>query len=115
VALFKFWSNLLSFLFFAAKIGQSVKLKASGSFHFKMAAEHANKNLVFVAGGIGINPILSMLQDIDIWLRNNESIVDTSKLRVSLIYSGSSRKELIFLEEIEKICRRHEQFHLEVI
>ncbi|CAJ1370914.1 unnamed protein product [Effrenium voratum] len=88
-----------------AQPGKWVKLKAGGSFFFdpKQYGSHLQQ-LVFIAGGIGINPIFSMVQ---------ETLLHT-KLRVALLYSASEEKELAYQAELELLRDRHPQMHLEL-
>eukprot|EP00913_Durusdinium_trenchii_P023881 g22426.t1 len=66
--------------------------KAGGSFYFD-AYEHGRhlKHLIFIAGGIGINPIFSMLQ---------EALHDQHELRslerITLLYSASTADEMAY-------------------
>lgn len=52
------------------------------------------KDLVFVAGGIGITPLMSMIRH----MRDTES-----PLPVTLIYANRTRADIVFAKELEKI------------
>lgn len=52
------------------------------------------KELVFIAGGIGITPVMSMLR----YMRDTQSSVP-----VTLLYGNPDRKSVVFYEEIEEI------------
>jgi len=59
------------------------------------------KNLLFIAGGVGINPLFSMIRQ---WHEDfsNGKIARDSK--AVLLYSGRSTKELLFLQELEQMA-----------
>lgn len=61
-----------------------------GSFYESLLG---SRDLVFVAGGIGITPFLGMLE-----MANN-----TNKQKIDLIYCTKNESEMIFSHEIEKI------------
>ena len=54
--------------------------------------------LVLIAGGVGINPIVSIMREID--------RAGHSAEKVSLLFSAKSRDELIFRRDIDDICER---------
>ena len=82
-----------------AKPGKRVKLAAGGSFYFD-AEEHGTlKHLVLIAGGIGINPIFSMLKEAYFY-RQKLPCLD----RVSLFYSASKPSELAYRSELQGLA-----------
>ena len=79
-----------------AKVGDSYRIVgADGDFFFK--PEMAD-SLVLVAGGIGINPLVSMIR-----------YVDAANLptKVSLVYSSSTRDEFVFYDDLQEIAQRN--------
>lgn len=93
-----------------AKSGKRVKLTAGGSFYFD-AEEHGDlRHLTFIAGGIGINPIFSMLK---------EAYYHRQKLqrleRITLLYSASKPTELAYSAELLSLAKTwSEKLHLEL-
>ena len=82
----------LMWLSWPRKSAFSHKLRrAGGSFYFEAKEQSRLKNLFFVAGGIGINPIFSMLQEA---LRCREELEDLE--RITLLYSAKSEEELAY-------------------
>lgn len=55
------------------------------------------KNVVFIAGGTGIVPFMSMLR----YIRDKNL-----KPKISLLYSCRTKKDIIFKEELYKICQQ---------
>lgn len=53
----------------------------------------ANKKVLFIAGGVGITPIRSLI----------EAMVKKEK-DISLVYGNRAKKDIIFLDELEKLC-----------
>ena len=78
-----------------AKPGKRVKLAAGGSFYFDPEEHGTLKHLVLIAGGIGINPIFSMLKEA-YFHRQKLPCLD----RVSLFYSASKPSELAYRSEL---------------
>eukprot|EP00438_Fugacium_kawagutii_P022600 Skav212138 [mRNA] locus=scaffold1323:262170:262739:- [translate_table: standard] len=79
-----------------AKPGKQVKLAAGGSFYFDAEEQGGNlKHLVLIAGGIGINPIFSMLQEAYFYRQKLSSLE-----QVTLLYSASEASELAYRSEL---------------
>ncbi|XP_076810147.1 oxidoreductase NAD-binding domain-containing protein 1-like isoform X1 [Clavelina lepadiformis] len=89
------------------EVGSGVDIRVGGNFHYQSTA---NKDLLLIAGGVGINPLLSIFRHRrDLYLDNPESL---SLAKTTLIYSAKTYKELLFQDKIEKIsqeipCSRH--------
>ncbi len=81
--------------------GDRVQVKApSGSFFLD---EHSKAPVILLAGGIGITPMLSMLEHL-----NNKS----SDRLVVLFYGVRNSKEHTFKNRIQKIAREHPSVHV---
>lgn len=78
----------------AAAPGMHVQVIAGGSFSMIKPLLH---NWVFIAGGVGINPIYSMLK--------HQSQVNGVKGSATLLFSASCDAELCFKKELETIAR----------
>ena len=65
---------------------------------------HNNNKLLFIAGGVGINPLFSMIQQwhVDETTRGDEM---NRKSRAVLLYSGGRVKDLLFLDQLEKLVK----------
>ncbi|CAL1529255.1 unnamed protein product [Lymnaea stagnalis] len=87
------------------KVGDQVQLKAGGDFFYSGSE---SSHLLLIGGGVGINPLFSMLQHfIDIHPRQLSDSGDsgsTHDARVSLLYSAQNKDELIFKDELIKIA-----------
>ncbi|CAB4008620.1 Oxidoreductase NAD-binding domain-containing 1, partial [Paramuricea clavata] len=73
-------------------VGDKVSLKVGGDFFYDSTSENS-KELLFIAGGVGINPLYSILQEINGSLKDGQLNKD---VKVELLYSASSLDELIF-------------------
>lgn len=94
-------------------LGQALQIRVGGSFVWPpptLAADQlgAIRRVVLVAGGVGINPLMSMLSDIA--EQQQESKYDAAGIEVRLLYSikdpGPERRDaakLLFLERIAEI------------
>lgn len=79
----------------ALRVGDAVTLKGPRNAFPFIASEHG---YLFVAGGIGITPILPMLR--------RTAQLDT--VPWALVYTGRTRDSMPFLDEIAEITRGHE-------
>ena len=79
-----------------AKIGDVLEATEPMGNLFYNSLFHGN-NLVFIAGGCGITPFISMIRDI-----TEKSI----PLNICLIYGALSKKDILFKEELEDIQSR---------
>lgn len=83
----------------SVKVGDKAEMEGPyGTFSF----ENFGKNQVWVAGGVGITPFLSMLRTL------NKINAD---FNIDLYYSVKDEKKLAFKEEIEKISGKNIKFH----
>ncbi len=77
-----------------AKTGETFKvLPPTGNFTVKTNPDK-KKHYVFIAGGSGITPIFSMIREI---------LYKEEKSKISLLYSNKTKKETIFLNELETL------------
>ena len=85
-----------SFMHNKAKLGDLFHMEGpSGEFYFK---EGMANSIVLIAGGIGINPFMSIIRYI------NDTNLD---IKTTLIYSAKTPMELLFRQELEAIQRRN--------
>ncbi len=82
------------FLFVQCKIGDKLSIRVGGDFVYDPLPSDA-ANLLLIGGGVGINPLLSMLQHHTYLLHTTTQNSDKGG-RVQLLYSGRSSEELIF-------------------
>lgn len=81
------------------KLDSQVHVRVGGDFYFDLASEN-NNDLLLIAGGVGINPLCSILNHVaDLSAENQTN--DKFLGRVKILYSASSLDELIFKEHIE--------------
>lgn len=80
------------------KKGEQVKIIGPyGNFY----PDESMKNLVFLAGGIGIAPFFSIIKDF--YLKN-------SLKKIFLFYSSRTKKEIVFFRELNKIAGKWSKF-----
>jgi len=95
----------------AAVAGATVQVKAGGQFSWDPIVDGPGVgHLLFLAGGIGINPLYSMLQA--------ASAVAPSALpelrRISLLYSASKPSELAFRGHLEEMAGQDGRLRLDL-
>ncbi|XP_062615355.1 src substrate cortactin-like [Saccostrea cucullata] len=83
------------------KVGTELQIRVGGDVYFDPDPDKPSPDLLLIAGGIGINPIHSILCHVTDLL---ESHWTNSPKLVSLLYSASSMDELIFHEDIKRLC-----------
>jgi ferredoxin-NADP reductase len=88
-----------------AMIGDNFESSSpSGEFHYNPVFH--GKNLVFLAGGSGITPFMSMTQDVlNAGLDRN----------IHLIYGSRTEDSAIFLEELRDLSSRHDNFRFTLV
>lgn len=69
-------------------------------------AVRMNNRLLFIAGGVGVNPLFSMIRQ---WHADQQTERDNdggrrSSSRAVLLYSGQSMEELLFLDELDELA-----------
>ncbi|XP_054993169.1 oxidoreductase NAD-binding domain-containing protein 1 isoform X2 [Sorex araneus] len=83
------------------KLDSEVALRVGGEFCFDPQPTDASRNLVLIAGGVGINPLLSILRhaaDLHRERANTGSGYETGQIR--LLYSAKNTSELLFKQNI---------------
>lgn len=92
-------------VFEQADVGHDVEIRVGGSFEYSMGLDpfRMKRHIILVAGGIGVNPLLSILQDCVLWMSSAEAQQATSQ--VTLLYSASSWEEFAFLAEIREMVQ----------
>lgn len=74
-------------------MGSEVSVRVGGDFYYDPAAVSSNQCLLLIAGGVGINPLISILRHIaDLQQQSTES-----PTKAYLLYSAKSADELIFM------------------
>lgn len=77
-----------------SKVGSKVSIRVGGDF-FLDTDDHsmAGKNILLVGGGVGINPLISIITQ----LQDYRKGVGRTILKSCLIYSAKTKAELLFM------------------
>ncbi|GEM_PF-1891695 len=98
---------------FALKTGDKIKIEGPfGSFCLHTDESRPaclRRQAIFIAGGIGITPFISMLREISPRF-DLESGKRSNLGEIFLFYSNRTEKDAAFLEELRKYAARHENF-----
>ncbi|RHZ69747.1 hypothetical protein Glove_279g13 [Diversispora epigaea] len=104
-----------------ARIGDMVQVRVGGNFVWNEEIEYQQgiERIIFIAGGVGINPLMSMLESI---LKKNEKEYDIDEIKnyvddnnnhhemtirkIRLLYSAKSFDELLFYDRIENLRKK---------
>ena len=81
------------------KVGDEVEI-SNPDGNFTLTADHAKKrNLIFIAAGSGITPVMSMLK----------SVLEDEPMSVCyLLYGSRNEKDIIFKEELDSLSEKYE-------
>ena len=88
----------------AMEEGQMITVRGPYGRHFPVDDELAGKNLVFVAGGIGLAPLRSVIN----YVRDNREKYG----RVDIIYGSRSKEDLVYYDEIVSEWMNEPDFHV---
>lgn len=88
----------------AMEEGQMITVRGPYGRHFPVDDELAGKNLVFVAGGIGLAPLRSVIN----YVRDNRDKYG----RVDIIYGSRSKDDLVYYDEIVSEWMNEPDFHV---
>lgn len=73
-----------------------VSVRVGGNYYYDPLAGESDRDLLFIAGGIGINPILSMMEH-HVFLQAQRGHSDSNNKPVcQLLYSAKSFDDLVF-------------------
>ena len=84
--------------------GQMITVRGPYGRPFPVDSELAGKNLVFVAGGIGLAPLRSVIN----YVRDNRDKYG----RVDIIYGSRSKDDLVYYDEIVSEWMNEPDFHV---
>lgn len=83
-----------------AKVGDDFRVVGpGGEFHFRAGMSRA---LFLIAGGIGINPLMSIVRYVDALGLD---------VQTTLLYSATTPSEILFREELQTIAARNPRLH----
>ena len=88
----------------AMEVGQMITVRGPYGRHFPVDGELKGKNLIFVAGGIGLAPLRSVIN----YVRDNRADFG----RVDIVYGSRSKEDLVEYREITEEWMHEENFHV---
>lgn len=83
-------------------LGQTIEVRAGGDFVYEPEGDHHRSSALFVCGGIGVNPLLSMVRE-----RFERAAALPAAAHTTLLMSAKSPAELVFRRELEELARAH--------
>ncbi|XP_019636081.1 PREDICTED: oxidoreductase NAD-binding domain-containing protein 1-like isoform X2 [Branchiostoma belcheri] len=87
-------------------VGSKVRMRAGGDFNFDPQDGDQSKDLLLIAGGVGINPLYSIVQHVvDLHRLSQKSETAYKPGRTVLLYSARDEGELLFREQILRLCK----------
>ena len=93
------------YLFNTLKVGDVLETTGpAGHFYYEPLMD--GKDLVFLAGGSGITPFMSMIRD---------TVQRLRPLKINLIYGSRTPEDVIFKGELEKLAASHSGFTLSLV
>ncbi|XP_048241559.1 oxidoreductase NAD-binding domain-containing protein 1-like [Haliotis rufescens] len=86
------------------KVGAQVDLRVGGDYFYDpQPGEEPPTNLLLVAGGVGINPLMSMLSHVHD-LQQTATTRSMCPNKVILMFSAKTKEELLFRKRIDELC-----------
>jgi len=93
------------YLFNELKVGDVLETTGpAGHFYHEPLID--GKDLVFLAGGSGITPFMSMIRD---------TVQRRPPLRIKLLYGSRTPDDILFKSELEKLAARHSNFTFSLV
>jgi len=83
------------------RLGDEVFIRVGGDFMFKTSR---SRNVLLIAGGVGINPLYSMFMHIRDSIKHNDARSETSGT-TKLIYSAKTYNEILFKEKLQQFSK----------
>jgi len=93
-----------------AKVGTLVHVKAGGSIHWDDTDSLSTRHLLLVAGGIGINPLLSVLEAVSGPTDKGAPLLQ----HVSMLYSAARPSDLAYRRRLEELAQGDPRINLEL-
>ncbi|MGE5843189.1 MAG: FAD-binding oxidoreductase [Deltaproteobacteria bacterium] len=96
---------LAPYLLNSLKVGESLESSGpAGHFYYEPLIDGAD--LVFLAGGSGITPFMSMIRD---------TVKRQRPLKINLLYGNRTPEDVIFRDELEKLAAAHSNFTFSLV
>ncbi len=77
------------------KVGDKVQIRVGGDFYYNPPSNSPVPDLIFIAGGVGINPLLSIMLQLKTQFQTPTNEKNLPK-NITLLYSARTPKDLIF-------------------
>lgn len=90
------WNNSL---YFQCRVGSEVKVRVGGDFFYPPNDQSLDMDILLIGGGVGINPLFSILGQFCQMKRVNKDMSGST----TLLYSARTKSELIFT--VNRTCR----------
>ncbi|RUS78325.1 hypothetical protein EGW08_013903 [Elysia chlorotica] len=94
------------------EVGSQVKMRVGGDFHYCPGPDTGQRDLLLLAGGVGINPLYSMLQHFVHLQGNKESSVKGRSAH--MLYCAKNESELIFKDDLVKFAESESNVFLKL-
>lgn len=79
----------------SCQVGDQVQIRVGGDFYFDPPSNSSIPDLIFIAGGVGINPLLSIMLQLKYILKTPPSKTHGPK-NITLLYSAKRKEEILF-------------------
>ena len=89
--------------------GSPVLLQVGGTFAYEMKRDNLGDNILLIAAGVGINPILSIMKHIH-EVHNANKQLSGSFGNTMLFYTATTSEELIFKDDISAMEKDDDSF-----
>jgi len=91
------------------KVGDKLAIRAGGDFFYDPPLTEKMPNLTLIAGGVGINPLLSILLHLSTKLAAGSNVENFPE-HMTLLYSAKSKEEILFQDIISDLKTKLRSF-----
>ena len=77
------------------RVGDKVQIRVGGDFHYEPPSNSQAPDIIFIAGGVGINPLLSIMLQLKSLHQTQESQKVLPK-NIALLYSARTKEDILF-------------------
>ncbi|XP_029640270.1 oxidoreductase NAD-binding domain-containing protein 1 isoform X1 [Octopus sinensis] len=95
-------------------VGNTVSISFGGEVFYDPKPEDSSQDLLLIGGGIGVNPLCSIMNrvaDFNLAKQSTENSSGYQPGNTLLLYSSSTASELLFKDDLDLLQKKHDNIH----